>query len=66
MAVRCSACNQWIKTTGGTHQCPGTSKNRISHDGLPDEAALHRIFTAPDASYYENNEVQTIQYRGAH
>ncbi|KAJ5110868.1 hypothetical protein N7532_001403 [Penicillium argentinense] len=26
MAVRCSACGQWIKTTGGAHNCPGSSK----------------------------------------
>lgn len=24
MAVRCSACGQWIKTTGGAHICPGS------------------------------------------
>lgn len=26
MAVRCSACGQWIKTTGGAHNCPGSGK----------------------------------------
>ncbi|KND88268.1 hypothetical protein TOPH_07066 [Tolypocladium ophioglossoides CBS 100239] len=25
MAQRCSVCEQWIKTTGGTHECPGSS-----------------------------------------
>ncbi|KAJ5495729.1 hypothetical protein N7539_000845 [Penicillium diatomitis] len=26
MAVRCSTCGQWIKTTGGAHNCPGSGK----------------------------------------
>ncbi|KAJ5734491.1 hypothetical protein N7493_003277 [Penicillium malachiteum] len=28
MAVRCSACGQWIKTTGGTYSYPGSSKTK--------------------------------------
>lgn len=34
MAVRCSACGGWIKTTGGTHDCPGKPKQHadLSND----------------------------------
>ncbi|KAJ5661433.1 uncharacterized protein N7477_009049 [Penicillium maclennaniae] len=32
MAVRCSACGQWIKTTGGAHNCPGGGK---ANEDLP-------------------------------
>ncbi|KAF9520843.1 hypothetical protein BS47DRAFT_1335514 [Hydnum rufescens UP504] len=27
LATRCSVCNQWIPTSGGTHVCPGASKS---------------------------------------
>jgi hypothetical protein len=29
MAVRCSACGGWIKTTGGPHECPGKPKAKV-------------------------------------
>ncbi|EPS34136.1 hypothetical protein PDE_09098 [Penicillium oxalicum 114-2] len=37
MAVRCSACGEWIKTTGGTHDCPGKPKQHAdvsTDDGM--------------------------------
>lgn len=27
MAQRCSVCQAWIKTAGGTHNCPGAPPN---------------------------------------
>lgn len=48
MAKRCSVCDQWIKTTGGTHTCPGSKKtanepSTILDDGIDQAPLLHSV-----------------------
>lgn len=51
MAKRCSVCEQWIKTTGGTHDCPGSGKtvnepSVILGDGVDQAPLLHSVTSA--------------------
>ena len=47
MAVRCSACGQWIKTIGGAHNCPGSGKAKeellAAHENNQNEASESHV-----------------------
>ncbi|GLA78954.1 hypothetical protein AtubIFM55763_001119 [Aspergillus tubingensis] len=55
MAVRCSACGQWIKTTGGAHNCPGSGKAKEErHAVLNNNNSKANKHHGDDDSDYQN------------
>ncbi|KAJ5291521.1 hypothetical protein N7478_000772 [Penicillium angulare] len=48
MAVRCSACGQWIKTTGGAHSCPGSGKAKEELLDVPNNIEAKKHFDHDD------------------